>query len=156
MAQRCSFWFPFKTNPENGTNSNNHTTGAVQGLSCLTGSCLVLSCHSGFRVGFKGSRNFLVPLPLSQEGVGQKKDPPRSSKKGVSKKGLRSPQNKNGKKKDQSVIKGVLRKASQRGSHQKKQFETYPLKLQALGKLIFYRHIAHVTPKKLKSCVFKR
>ena len=33
---------------------------------------------------------------------------------------------------------------------------TYPLKLQALGKLIFYRHIAHVTPKKLKSCVFKR
>ena len=33
---------------------------------------------------------------------------------------------------------------------------TYPLKLQALEKLIFYRHIAHVTPKKLKSCVFKR
>ena len=32
----------------------------------------------------------------------------------------------------------------------------YSLKLQALGKLIFYRHIAHVTPKKLKSCVFKR
>ena len=32
----------------------------------------------------------------------------------------------------------------------------YPLKLQALGKLIFYRRIAHVTPKKLKSCVFKR
>ena len=32
----------------------------------------------------------------------------------------------------------------------------YPLKLQALGKLIVYRHIAHVTPKKLKSCVFKR
>ena len=25
---------------------------------------------------------------------------------------------------------------------------TYPLKLQALKKLIFYRHIAHVTPKK--------
>ena len=23
-------------------------------------------------------------------------------------------------------------------------------------KLIFYRHIAHVTPKQLKSCVFKR
>ena len=33
---------------------------------------------------------------------------------------------------------------------------TYPLKLQGLGKLIFYRHIAHVTPKKLKSSVFKR
>ena len=32
----------------------------------------------------------------------------------------------------------------------------YPLKLQAVGKLIFYSHIAHVTPKKLNSCVFKR
>ena len=33
---------------------------------------------------------------------------------------------------------------------------TYPLKLQALGKLIFYRHIANVTTQKLKSCAFKR
>ena len=33
---------------------------------------------------------------------------------------------------------------------------TYPLKLQAQGKLIFYRHIAHITPNKLKSCVLKR
>ena len=33
---------------------------------------------------------------------------------------------------------------------------TYPLKLQALGKLIFYRHIAHVTPKKLVKVVFLR
>ena len=33
---------------------------------------------------------------------------------------------------------------------------TYPLKLQGLGKLICYRHIAHVTPKKLKSCFLKR
>ena len=29
---------------------------------------------------------------------------------------------------------------------------TYPLKLQALGKLIFYRHIAHVTQKVEKLC----
>ena len=37
-----------------------------------------------------------------------------------------------------------------------RQTWAYPLKLQALNKLIFYRHIAHVTPNKLKSCVFKR
>ena len=32
----------------------------------------------------------------------------------------------------------------------------YPLKLQGLGKFIFYRHIAHVTQKVAKCCVFKR
>ena len=30
--------------------------------------------------------------------------------------------------------------------------KTYPLKLQALGKVIFYRHIAHVTQKVEKLC----
>ena len=30
--------------------------------------------------------------------------------------------------------------------------QTYPLELQALGKLIFYRHIAHVTQKVEKLC----
>ena len=33
---------------------------------------------------------------------------------------------------------------------------TYPLKLQGLGKLIFYRHIAHVTQKVEKRFVFLR
>ena len=32
---------------------------------------------------------------------------------------------------------------------------TYPLKLQALGKLIFYRHIAHVTQQVKKLCFLR-
>ena len=32
---------------------------------------------------------------------------------------------------------------------------TYPLKLQALGKLIFYRHIAHATQKVEKLCFLR-
>ena len=58
---------------------------------------------------------------------------------------------------------GALRKlprspeAAEEGSEVRSQglCEAYPLKLQALGKLIFYRHIAHVTQKVEKLCFLR-
>ena len=45
---------------------------------------------------------------------------------------------------------------AERGQKGHSVLVAYPLKLQALGKLTFYRHIAHVAQKVEKSFVFLR